>query len=525
MTEIKFYLALIVRQLHWIILVVALGTGAAIWIAGSLPATYRAQATLLAEAEQIPDELAASTVRTDANEQIQIIRQRVLTRDVLIEMANRMDVYADRRAAGQPRLDGDAIVQDMRDRLVIRNEASGPARRGVTQATILTVSFTAPSAQLAANVANEMTTLMLRENVALRTAAARQTLEFFEQEVSRLDQEMSRRSAAILEFKQSNLNALPDALDFTRSQVTVLQERLFQMERLETELADRRDQLERLRALAPEMLTAAPNRAQTPEARQLQSLQQERASQLVVLAPDHPRIRVLDTQIAQLESVVAQQAVSGGLADPQTMANPQLTAFEIQMADLDRQRTAIAAQKVRVQAELERLAVVLSEIPANTVVLETLERDYAAIEAQYNRAVAARARAETGDTIEALARGQRLSIVEPATPPRRPASPNRVLIAGGGFAASLLLGLGTVLALNLMKPVIRRPADLVGGLGITPFATLPYMKTRAEILRRRIMLWGASTTVLVLIAVGIWFLDSQVMPIDQLLARLRAHIG
>jgi hypothetical protein len=51
---------------------------------------------------------------------------------------------------------------------------------------------------------------VLDENVRLRTGLAVQTLDFFEQEVGRLGEDLSRQSARILEFKNQNINALPE---------------------------------------------------------------------------------------------------------------------------------------------------------------------------------------------------------------------------------------------------------------------------------------------------------------------------
>jgi hypothetical protein len=61
--------------------------------------------------------------------------------------------------------------------------------------------------------------------------------------------------------------------------------------------------------------------------------------------------------------------------------------------------------------------------PGNAIALDTLERDYANTRAQYDAAVANKARAETGDTIEALSKGQRISVIEQAIAPREPPAP------------------------------------------------------------------------------------------------------
>jgi len=89
-----------------------------------------------------------------------------------------------------------------------------------------------------------------------------------------------------------------------------------------------------------------------------------------------------------------------------------------------------------------------------------------------------RARAETGDTIEALAKGQRISVIQQAVAPREPERPNRALLAVGGVGGGMFLGLVLVVLLELLSTSIRRPVDLTNALGITPFGTVPLIRTR-----------------------------------------------
>lgn len=516
--ELKFYLSLFLRRLHWFVLVVVLGSAAAIWIARGLPTTFVAESTLVVEREQIPDNLASSTVQIEAQEQIQLLRQRVLARDMLIEMANRLDIYADRRASGAPALDGDSIVRDLRERISIStNNVSLAQRRVGTPATILTISFSAPEPQLAANVTNEIVTLMLRENATIRTGAARQTLEFFEQEVMRLDQELARRAAMILEFQQNNLRALPDSLDFQRNQLGMLQERLFQLDRQEAELTDRRERLVRLESLADENAPVA-NMEATPQGRQLRQLLDERTALLAVLSPENPRIRSLSAQIEALEAIVGRQT-----SDAQSIpGEPARSPTQAQIDEIDAQLGALVRQKDQIRSEMTQLEANIQAIPSNSIQLDSLQREYAATQAQYNLAISNRARAETGDTIEAMARGQRITIIDPAVAPLRPTSPNRPLIIVAGIAGSVAFGIALVVLIEIMRPGIRRPADLSRALGITPFATLPYMRTRGEVLRGRVLAWGGLCVALLLIFGGLWAVDTYYMPLDIVFDRARA---
>jgi uncharacterized protein involved in exopolysaccharide biosynthesis len=481
-----------------------------------------AKARLVVESEQIPDELAASTVQTAASEQLQIIEQRILARDRLLEMANKLEIYKPSVTGPAQPLRPDEIVDDLRKRITIRT-TGGTVSRGQLDATLVDVSFEAPTANLAATVTNEVVTLLLQEDVSMRTGMSRQTLDFFVQEVERLDQDLAKQGAEILKFKQENQDALPDSLEFRRNQQAAGQERLLQLERDEATLKDRRARLVTLFETTGRLNTANDGPGQTPEQRQLQELRDQLSASLAILSPQHPTIKVLEAQIAALEKVVANQ-LAGNNGLPAELGNAP-SPYEIQLADIDGQLEFLTQQKTQINDALEALRISIEATPRNAIALDILERDYANLRTQYDRAVANKARAETGDMIEARSKGQRISVIEQAIPPLEPESPDRKKIAVAGVGGGLLMGLGLVVLLELMNSTLRRPEDLTRAFGITPFATLPYMRTRKQIIRRRAIIGLAFLGVLAIIPAGLWVIHTQYMPLDLFLEKVMRELG
>lgn len=514
--DLKFYFSLFLRRLHWFLLFLVIGSALGLTLAKVLPPVFVAKALLLVESEQIPDNMAASTVQTQAIEQLQIIQQRILTRDTLIEMTHRLNIYGADEGQTARRMDTTEIVEDMRERIHIVVTSGGSGRRGDPPgATLVSVSFEAPTANMSATVTNELVTLILREDVAMRTRVAGQTLEFFEQETDRLDKELAERGAVILNFKEKNQQALPDSLDFRRAQQASAQERLTDLGRQEAALRDSRARLVRMHE-AYGAQAGMPIGNQTAEQQELQTLKDQLTAQLSILSPQNPKITLLEARIAALQKIVDAQKARAGVSQEGV---PQ-SAYETQLAELDGQLEYIDSQQAQVRATLEQLRQSIEATPGNAIKLDTLERDYANVRAQYDQAVANRARAQTGDVIEALRRGQRISVVEQAIAPTEPESPNRPLIAAGGIAGGMLLGLGMVFLLTVLKRGVRRPADITAKLGITPFATLPYYYTKQETKRRRVIVIAALGFCLIAIPLGMWAVDSYVIPLDQVIARL-----
>jgi uncharacterized protein involved in exopolysaccharide biosynthesis len=513
--DLKFYLAVFWRRFPFFLILLALGTAVGLTVALTQKPIYVAEARLVVESQQIPDELAASTVRTDAAEQLQIIQQRIFTRDNLLDMASRLGVYSETDATDD-RLRPDEKVEDMGERI---NVDLG----GRSAAIIVTVSFADPVPDRAAAVANEIVTLILQENVEMRTTVSGQTLDFFAQETEQLEQELSQMRGQILAFQEANLEALPDSLEFRRSQQAAAQERILELDRERIQLRERRDRLVQLFEQTGEvgLLGIA---ARTPEEAELQDLLDELTRASALLSPDNPRIAILQAQVSALERIVAAQQAAASTSAVDTGGAP-LTPFSLQLADLEGQIAFIDEQKALIQRNLEVLSASIAATPGNALTLATLERNFENLRTQYDRAVQNRAIAEVGDTIEALSKGQRITVIEQAIPPASPTRPNRRLIAATGVAAGFGMGFGLILLLELLNTAVRRPSDIVDGLKITPFMTMPYMRTRGQIWRRRLIILAALAVLFVGVPAAIWYIDENIQPLQPIFDDVLRRIG
>lgn len=190
------------------------------------------------------------------------------------------------------------------------------------------------------------------------------------------------------------------------------------------------------------------------------------------------------------------------------------------MADIDGQISFLAEQKTLLERELKALEASIEATPANAIVLGGLRSDYENLRVQYDQAVASLAEARMGDRIEVTARGQRITVIEPATVPTVRSGPNRKLIAAAGLGAGIALSVALMLALELLNRTLRRPSDMVAALGITPFGTIPYMETDAEIRRRRIRTWAVTGAVLFGLPLLAWLVHALVIPLDVLAVKL-----
>lgn len=463
--DIRFYLALLVRRLPYVVAIFAVTMMVAVFLAYTLPPVYRSEARLLVESPQIPDELAASTVRSTPTEVLIAIQQRILTSANLLEFSRNFNIHA-----SAPDMPDDAKVIDMRNRITM---AMPPMD---TRTGVVTVSFDAPDPALSAEVTNALVDQIMRQNVELRTGASGGTLDFFQQEVQRLSSEIAQQNARILEFEQANRDALPESLEYRRTRQSAQQERLLQIDRELAGLRDRRQRLEDLFDRTGRIGSSPEN--MTPEQSRLEVLRQELASAVVLYAPENPRVRALQTQVAALEEAVRQQ-LGGGTG------GGAVTTFDLQVADIDGQIAFMAEQKRLLEAELVKIEESIKATPENAIVLGELRSTFENLRVQYDQAVQSLADARMGDRIEVTSRGQRIVVIDPAVQQSAPAAPNRKLIIAAGFGAGGVLTLAMLFLMDLLNRTVRRPAELVSALGITPFGTIPYIATEEETRRQR----------------------------------------
>jgi polysaccharide chain length determinant protein (PEP-CTERM system associated) len=500
--DLKFYLSLLVRQLPYVVAIFVVTTMVAVFLAYTLPPVYRAEARLLVESPQIPDELAASTVRSTPTEVLIAIQQRIMTSANLLELAKTFDIYADAPSMAQ-----DAKVADMRDRI----EMAMPPMESRTG--VVSVSFDAPDPGQSAAVTNALVDQILRQNVELRTGASGGTLEFFDQEVQRLSTEIAQQNARILEFEQANRDALPESLEYRRARQSAQQERLLQVDRELAGLRDRRQRLQELYERTGRIGSSLEN--MSPEQARLEELRQELASALVLYAPQNPRVRALQTQVAALEEAVREQ-LGGGTGDG------ALTTFDLQVTDIDGQIAFMAEQKRLLEEELVKIQQSIEATPENAIILGELRSDFENLRVQYDQAVQSLADARMGDRIEVTSRGQRIIVVDPAVQPSEPAAPNRKLIVAAGFGAGGVLTLAMLFLLDLLNRTVRRPVELVSALGITPFGTIPYIATEEEARKQRAWVIGGVVIAVICLPVLLYvfslFLTSGAEPVASAVA-------
>ena len=89
-----------------------------------------------------------------------------------------------------------------------------------------------------------------------------------------------------------------------------------------------------------------------------------------------------------------------------------------------------------------------------------------------------------------------------------------------GMGGGVIMGFGFIFLLELLNTSIRRPKDIVEKLEIAPFGVLPFIRTRRDRIRRRLILTLVLLGIAGVIVGGLWAVNTYVMPLDLILKRV-----
>jgi uncharacterized protein involved in exopolysaccharide biosynthesis len=323
------------RRIKPMLLAFGLIFGSAALLALLWPATYRSSGTILIEQQEVPVEFVRSAVTSYADQRVQMISQRVMTSANLLGIVDKYKLYPGDRE----RVAREALVDRMREDIGLRMisaDVVDPRQGRTTKATIaFAVSFESRSPVMAAQVANELTTLYLSENVETRKQLAADTTGFLKDESERLGARVSELEGRIAAFKGLHAGELPEfqalkmqMIDRAQSDLRTAESRMYAIDQqlvfLDAQLAQ----------LSPTAVSVSDTGERVlPPAERLKMLQGQLAASQARYSSDHPDVIRLRREIERLQAQL-------GTANPAAPATASTSTTLDASADIARQLEA-----------------------------------------------------------------------------------------------------------------------------------------------------------------------------------------
>lgn len=510
------YVAILKRR-AWLIVGSFFGTLVlGIAVALLLPPVYRATGTILIESQQIPADLVQASVTSYADERIEVIKQRVMTRENLLRIIRKYSLFAGAGPTFTPSEQIDEMRKTIAVDLVNANIRSD--RRG--SATIaFQLSFEHKRAEVAQAVANDLVTLFLDENVKVRTERAFQTTEFLTQEADKLKKELDALEAQIAAFKQEHGKALPENVALG----------LAAMQRAEADLR----QVERDYAAAEEDLRAVEAERETAQAQssggagdlaELQRARTELTRLSATYTEDHPDLRAARRRVESLEQAVAGGGAASSAAKP-LVADAALVRIDARAAALRDRLKVLAAQRGALRGRIGQMDTQLVRSPQVERGLAALTRDYQSAQKKYEEILAKKMTAQVAENLEGDQKAERFTVLEPPTLPDRPIKPDRKKLIAFSLLLAMAAPVGLVALVEGLHGTVRGVGQISAIVGQKPLVTVPLIPVAAELAsRKRVYLMLAGGGVLAT-CVALAVVHFLVLPLDILLVKAIVRLG
>ena len=562
------YLAVLRRRKWLILLVTAFVFLVAVAAAILWPPLYRSSATILIEEPDVPDDLVRSTVSSFADERLRVIQQRVMTTQNLIGIMDKFSLYQEMRRKKPITL----IVDYMRDRInldLVSADVTDPKSGRTTRATFaFNLSFDGDDPQTTQQVANELVTLYLSENLRTRQEQATGTAGFLSGESQRLAEQIRKLEAQLADFKTKNAGSLPEEFQINTQLLDRSESQLLEVMRQAQALRERQVYLQsqlgqvdpytplvvnsqqvltgddQLRALQSQYATLSAKYGENhPDVlnlrRQIEALgstdtgsddRSALADQLAKLQSDlavakqkygdgHPDVKRLTRQIAETKKAVAAASARTG-SSARNPNNPVYIQTQAQLSAVNADLDAMKAQQQALEAKVKELETRVFATPEVERAYLNLKREYDDTVTKYQEIKSKEGQADLAQNLETERMGEKFSVIEPPELPVQPAKPNRPAIVLLGAVLAVAAGAGAGAFADSADGRIYGQRQLAEIIGTIPLAVVPYVQTKADRRRRRLIWLIAIFLLLGSIAAAMVLIQSYFIPLDVLWAKV-----
>lgn len=534
-------------------------------IAFLLPPVFKSSSTILIEQQEIPTDLVRSTITSYASERIQSIQARVMTRTNLFKIIDKYKLYEDELKVETK----EEISNRMREDVAlnfITAKVVDPRSGSPTTATIaFSLSYKSDSRAKAQRVASELTTLYLDENLSSRTQEAAATSAFLQEENNRLGGRIDKLENKLSIFKQKHSDTLPERkainisilqrketelnnvnlrLSTVEEKISSLQAQLTQTDPGNTTTDKRLEQLLTVYASIKskyssehpdvlhtkdeiESLQEITSKAKNSDvlAERLSVLKQELANKNKRYTSSHPDVVSLTNRVNELEKEL--NNVSKSTEDQyydSNPTNPVYLSLETQLNDF---KTTLKVAKEERKQVLEKIGVLelaLNEVPEVEREYLTLRRDYANAVNQYNQTKNKQMQADIALQLESESKGERFTLIEPATLPEKPISPNRPIIVTLGFFLAIVCGIGFAIVADLISGTIRGASNIASFVGAMPLSVIPFEMNLQERIKNKKIKKRIILLFIMVILFAVLFIHFMISPLDVLWFRILRKI-
>ncbi|PID39334.1 MAG: chain-length determining protein [Proteobacteria bacterium] len=476
-----------------------------------LPATFRSSATILIEDQDIPADFVMTTVTGYAEQRIQSTKQRIMSTGKLMEIIQQFNLYAKYKDRWTQEQMVDKMRKDIRLNLISADTIDRRTGREMTATIAFTLSYQGPQADTVQKVTDTLVTLFLSENLQVRQRQTTETSEFLEEETRRVRGQLDKLEAEITAFKAQHINVLPEMLQINMQSLNSMESSLQRLDDQIRMLREREGYLETQLASIPEI--------QDPMKARLKSLQVELVNLKSNFTDNHPDVKKLNIEIAELKKCMADKKAEPGNHTEQPDNSAYIT-LAAQLASTRAEIESLKQQRLETRDKVEMYRQRIETTPTIEHAYNALLIDQNNTRGKYEDLMRKVMEASVALGLEKKQKGERFTLIDPAQFPEKPFKPNRLAICLIGIVLGLAAGAGVTVLAEMTDQSIHTAKDLERCadfplLVAIPSIVTPYDRRKQ---RRKRLIWLA--VCLLCVGGGVWVFHTMVMDLNIFWAKV-----
>ena len=475
--NIDYYLGLISKRRWFILIPFCIAMAAGIWAAFILPRTYEASTLILVMPQRVPQDYVQSIVSTDIESRISTMSQQILSRSNLEKIIGKFGLFSDPKYSGM-------FVEDMVEGLRERINVEINRTRRRQEADAFTITFEGGHPKTVMDVTNALAGSFIEENLKTREAQAVGTSDFLADEAENMRRRLEGVEKKLREYRRQYMGELPEQLDANLQVLERLQMQLTEREKSLRQEKSRLIMVESQIAANRKILTESrPAVSEDGEALSLEQLRAQLATLKSTYTDRHPDVIKLKARIADMEAGYKSGTLkSSGQTQINNSGDPAVRMVSNSLVEAQRQRIEIRGEIKNIEGDIANLKRQLrhyqervERTPQREQELLSFNRDYDNIKESYNSVLNRKLESEIAVNMEKKQKGEQFRIVDRATLPQRPVSPDMKKLLLLSIAGGLGLGAGLIFVLEYFNTSLKGTKEYESELGLAVLATIPWL--------------------------------------------------
>jgi uncharacterized protein involved in exopolysaccharide biosynthesis len=359
-------------------------------------------------------------------------------------------------------------------------------KKGTSPVPGFNVNYVASNPREAQQICNELTNLMVTENLRQVQAAASGTSDVLNRGLEDGKRTLDDLDAKLAAFKKQYVGQLPGDEENNLKILTGLNSQLDANTQTLNRAQQDKAYTESLLAqqLAAWKSSQAAENPQTLE-KQLSDLQAQLLDLQARYTDDHPDVIKAKADIAEvkkkLDEINKASADTTGTDSEKASATepPEIRQMRLQIHQYSDLIASATRDQKKLQEEINSYQSRVSLSPTIEEQYKALTRDYENAQKSYQDLLAKKATNDLTINMNNQSEGEQMVPLIPANLPDSPSFPNRLIFAGGGLAAGLILGIALAMWLEIRDTSIRTEADAEAVLELPLLTAVPWVGVAA----------------------------------------------